>query len=62
MRVPVTTAVATSGGQGQTTQYENLGVQSNLSVREGVPAVVSTMSTGRANEAFVLVAVLNRVE
>ena len=57
LRVPVN--ITKPGGS--VTEYENLGLNTNLVLNEGVPAVVSTMSTGRPNEAFVLVAVVNRV-
>lgn len=59
MRVPVITAtVRGEGGSGESfpvVNHEEAGVSTELNVRDGEPALVSTVTTSRADEAIILV-------
>ena len=60
-RVPVQTSsvAAASGGALATTppviQYENTGISTGFSMREGEPVIVGTLNVGQSGEAFILV-------
>lgn len=63
LKVPVQTAnVAGDGGKGSypVIQYQDTGISTEMSVREGVPTVVGTMTSSQPNESFVLVMTLKR--
>ena len=63
MRVPIqTAAVKTDKGDGTypVIQYEEVGVSTQLSVREGEPTLVGTLNAGRAGQLFVIVVTVRR--
>jgi hypothetical protein len=58
MRVPVVTGTVRGEGGGEplpVINHEETGVSTELNVREGEPALVSTITTSRADEAIILV-------
>lgn len=63
LRMPVvtgTTRVEGSDVGSPIIQYEPVGVNTELSLREGVPTVVGTMTTSRPNESLVLLLSVRR--
>lgn len=63
LKVPVQTAtVAGDGGKAgyPVIQYQDTGIATEMSVREGTPTVVGTMTSGQPGEVFILVATLKR--
>lgn len=63
LKVPVQTA--TVGGEGgkpsyPVLQYQDTGISTEVSVREGTPTVVGTMTSSRPDEPFILVLTLKR--
>jgi hypothetical protein len=65
MRVPIQTATV-PGGDGKAgypvINYEPLGLTTNVSFREGVPVVIGTLTTSRADQIMVLVAQIKRAD
>ena len=60
--IQIATAGADKGGQGSPViQYEDTGIITQLSVREGEPTLVGTLSTSRPSQLFVLVVTVKRV-
>jgi hypothetical protein len=62
LKYPVQTAT-TRDDKGQSfpvIQYEDTGITTQMSVREGEPTVVGTITTGRPEEIFVLVVTIKR--
>ena len=58
MRLPLITATVRGEGGGEPVpviNYEETGVSTELNVRDGEPALVSTVTTSRADEAIILV-------
>jgi len=58
MRIPVVTGTVRGEGGGEplpVVNHEEAGVSTELNVREGEPALVSTITTSRADEAIILV-------
>jgi hypothetical protein len=63
MRVPVQTAtVKRDGSDGgyPVVQYEDLGVNTQLSVRDGEPTIVGTLNSGRPGQLFVIILTVRR--
>ena len=63
MRIPIQTA--TVGGEGgkagyPVIQYQDTGITTEMSVREGTPTVVGTMTSSQPGESFILVMTLKR--
>ena len=63
LKIPVQTASV--GGEGgkpsyPVIQYQDTGISTEMSVREGVPTVVGTMTSSQPGEAFILVVTLKR--
>jgi hypothetical protein len=56
-RVPIQTGTTAGAGgtSASTIQYENTGITTEFSMREGEPVVVGTLNVGQAGEAFILV-------
>lgn len=64
LRVPIQTATVTGEGGKATSsvvQYENTGINTQLSMPEGEPTVIGTLTTTRPDEGLVLVLVIKRV-
>jgi len=62
-RMPVqTAAVKTDKGEGSypVVQYEEMGLSTQLSVREGEPTLVGTLNSGRSGQLFVIVVTIRR--
>jgi hypothetical protein len=65
VKVPVQTATSAIGGdkQGQSfpvIQYEDTGINTQISVREGEPTLVGTLNTSRPGQLFALVITIKR--
>jgi len=63
MKVPVqTTSVRGEKGEGSypVIQYEDVGLSTQLSVREGEPTLVGTLNSGRSGQLFVIVVTIRR--
>ena len=62
MRAPVQTTNVTGekGGSYPVAHYEELGVTTQLSVREGEPTLVGTLSAGRPNQLYAIVLTVRR--
>jgi hypothetical protein len=63
LKVPIQTAtVAGDGGKGSypVIQYQDTGITTEVSVREGTPTVVGTLAASRPDESFILVLTLRR--
>ena len=62
LKVPIVTATVRGegGAENPVTQYQDTGISTELSVREGVPTVVGTLPAGRPDESFVLVISVRR--
>jgi hypothetical protein len=59
LRMPVITT-GTRTDDGKTTgypviNYESTGIHTEVSIGEGIPTIIGTMTTGRADESFILV-------
>jgi hypothetical protein len=56
-RIPIQTgtAVASTGPAGPIIGYENTGLESDISMREGEPVVVGTLNIGPSGDAIILV-------
>jgi len=56
-RIPIQTPspVAASGGGFPTINYENTGVSTDISMREGEPVIVGTLNIGPSGDAIILV-------
>jgi len=62
LKVPVVTATTRneSGAGYPVIQYQDTGISTEMSVREGVPTVVGTLAASQPNESFVLVVNVKR--
>jgi hypothetical protein len=65
LKVPIQTATSTIGDnkQGQTfpvIQYEDTGINTQISVREGEPTLVGTLNTSRPGQLYALVITIKR--
>ena len=55
-RIPIqTSSVATTGGSAPVFQYENTGITTDISVREGEPTIVGTLNVGPSGDALIIV-------
>jgi hypothetical protein len=54
-RVPIQTGAAAGGGSAPVIQYQNTGIRTEFSMREGEPVIVGTLNVGQSGEAFILV-------
>ena len=65
LKIPIQTATVSGGdkaGQGfPVIQYEDTGVNTQMSVREGEPTLVGTLNTSRPGQLFVIVLTVRRV-
>lgn len=63
LKIPIQTAsVSNDKGQGYPViQYEDTGLNTQMSVREGVPTLVGTLNTSRPGQLFVIVLTVGRV-
>lgn len=57
MRVPLATSATPTqgGGSAPNINYEPTGISTGVSILEGVPTLVGTMTTGRSDESYILV-------
>ena len=63
LKIPIQTA-SVGGDKGQSypvVQYEDTGINTQMSVREGEPTLVSTLNTSRPGQLFVIVITVRRV-
>ncbi len=63
LKAPIVTATIRAEGSSAATpvvQYEDTGISTELSAREGEPTVVSTITTSRPDELYVLVLLVKR--
>lgn len=63
MKVPIQTASVSgdkAGASYPVIQYEDTGINTQLSVREGEPTLVGTLNTGRPGQLFVIVLTIRR--
>ncbi len=63
-RIPIQTATVSNDKAGQgypVIQYEDTGVTTQMSVREGEPTLVGTLNTSRPGQLFVIVLTVRRV-
>ena len=67
MRVPIVTSLPTLGANGTapspppTVVYEDIGINTGLSIQEGQPVVVGTLYTGQEGDVIIVVLTANRV-
>lgn len=61
LKVPIQTATVGSD-KAPVIQYEDTGIVTQLSVREGEPTLVGTLNTSRAGQYFVLVLTIRRAD
>jgi hypothetical protein len=64
LKIPIQTATVGGGDKGQSypvIQYEDTGVTTQMSVREGEPTLVGTLSTSRPGQLFIIVITVRRV-
>ena len=54
-RIPIQTGPVAANGAFPAIGYENTGVSTDISIREGEPAIVGTLNTGPSGDAIVLV-------
>lgn len=63
MKVPIQTATVSNDKSGQgypVIQYEDTGINTQMSVREGVPTLVGTLNTSRPGQLFAIVITIKR--
>lgn len=62
LKIPIQTASVSEKGQGYPViQYEDTGLNTQMSVREGEPTLVGTLNTSRPGQLFVIVITVRRV-
>ena len=54
-RVPITVGQVAAAGAFPTINYENTGLQTDISIREGEPVIVGTLNVGPSGDAIILV-------
>ena len=54
-RVPITIGQVAAAGAFPTINYENTGLQTDISIREGEPVIVGTLNVGPSGDAIILV-------
>lgn len=61
-RIPiVTSSVATTGGGGTSViHYENTGITTDISMREGEPTIVGTLNVGPSGDALIIIVTAKR--
>lgn len=60
-RIPIqTSSVATTGGSSSVVQYENTGITTDISMREGEPTIVGTLNVGPSGDALIIVVTAKR--
>lgn len=60
-RIPIqTSSVATTGGSTPVVQYENTGITTDISMREGEPTIVGTLNVGPSGDALIIVVTARR--
>ena len=60
-RIPIlTSSVATTGGSAPVVQYENTGITTDISMREGEPTIVGTLNVGPSGDALIIVVTARR--
>lgn len=60
-RIPIqTSSVATTGGSTSVVQYENTGITTDISMREGEPTIVGTLNVGPSGDALIIVVMARR--
>ena len=55
VRIPIVTAVASTGGRWPVLNYESTGLNTDISMREGEPVIVGTLNIGPSGDAIILV-------
>lgn len=63
-RIPIQTpgAIAANGAVAPSVAYENTGVQTDISMREGEPVIVGTLNIGPSGDAIILVVSAKRTQ
>jgi hypothetical protein len=62
-RIPIQlSSVATTGGIAPVVQYENTGITTDISMREGEPTIVGTLNVGPSGDALIIVVSAKRPE
>lgn len=60
-RIPIqTSSIATTTGSAPVVQYENTGITTDISVREGEPTIIGTLNVGPAGDALIIVVTAKR--
>jgi hypothetical protein len=60
-RIPIqTSSIATAGGSAPVVQYEQTGITTDISIREGEPTIVGTLNVGPAGDALIIVVTAKR--
>ncbi len=60
-RIPIqTSSIATNSGSLPVVQYENTGITTDISIREGEPTIVGTLNVGPAGDALIIVVTARR--
>jgi hypothetical protein len=59
-RVPIVTGSVAGNGAFPSINYENTGLQTDISIREGEPVVVGTLNVGPSGDAIILVVAAKR--
>jgi hypothetical protein len=60
-RIPIqTSSVATTGGSAPVIHYENTGITTDISMREGEPTIVGTLNVGPSGDALIIVVTAKR--
>jgi hypothetical protein len=60
-RIPIqTSSIATTGGSTAVVQYENTGITTDISIREGEATIVGTLNVGPTGDALIIVVTAKR--
>lgn len=54
-RIPIQTSVASNGSSVPVVQYENTGITTDITMREGEPTIVGTLNVGPSGDALIIV-------
>lgn len=60
-RIPIqTSSIATTNGTAPVVQYEQTGITTDISIREGEPTIVGTLNVGPSGDALIIVVMAKR--
>lgn len=59
-RIPIQISVASNGGSVPVVQYEQTGISTDITVREGEPTIVGTLNVGPSGDVLIIVVTAKR--